>query len=294
MFGITVRVHVLLLILLALIVFNNPGQAWVSLVQCATLGAVVLLHELGHSLVAQSFGIHVLDITLWPLGGMARMSEIPENSRIEALIAIAGPAVNFTLAGLGLLVLTTGLALGFASPDLLVYFIGANVVQGTFNLLPAFPMDGGRIFRAFLGRKRDWLAATETAVRVGRFVAFLFLLGSLLLLRNGDANVCVLPLIALFIWFEGTRELWSVRLRHGVSPFGAALRFGWNSSEPARAEEPALPPTDEPFAPGSARRPRSWLQRLSRRGGFREAEIRWLEAHQGPLRRPPDEPPSNP
>jgi Zn-dependent protease len=251
----------------------------------------VLLHELGHSLVARGFGLRVMDITLWPLGGMARMSEIPENTRIEALIAIAGPAVNFALAGLGFLALTVGQALGFGELALhfLVAFLLANVVQGTFNLLPAFPMDGGRILRAFLGRKGDWLAATETAVRVGRVVALLFLLGALLLLREGAANVCILPLIAFFVWFEGTRELWSVRLRHGISPFGAAARFGWRPAEAEAAERPPAPPGDEPLEPGAARRPRSWLQRLSRSGGFSDEEIRWLESHRGPLRRPPDQ-----
>ena len=291
-FGIPVRIHAtfLLLVYALLVFFERP---LVALGLTGMSFGCVLLHELGHSLVARGFGLRVADITLWPLGGIARMSEIPENTRIEALIAIAGPAVNFALAGVGFLALTTGLALGLPSPEILILFIGANVVQGTFNLLPAFPMDGGRVLRAFLGRKRDWLTATETAVRVGRFVALLFLLSSLLMLRQGAANVCVLPLIALFIWFEGTRELWAVRLRHGVSPFGAALRFGWRPAEPVRAEQPVQPtppPPEEPFVPGSARRPRSWMQRLSRRGGFSEAEIRWLEAHQGPLRRPPDEP----
>ena len=291
-FGIPVRIHAtfLLLVYALLVFFERPLMA---LGLTGMSFGCVLLHELGHSLVARGFGLRVMDITLWPLGGMARMSEIPENARIEALIAIAGPAVNFALAGLGFLALSIGRALGLDSLALVFLwaFVYANVVQGTFNLLPAFPMDGGRILRAFLGRKGDWLVATETAVRAGRVVALLFLLGSLLLMRHGAANVCVLPLIALFIWFEGTRELWSVRLRHGVSPFGAALRFGWRPVEAEQRADPAPPSSDEPLAPGAARRPRSWLQRLSHRGGFSEEEVRWLEAHRGPLRRTPDEQP---
>jgi Zn-dependent protease len=289
-FGIPVRIHAtfLLLVYALLVFFERPLMA---LGLTAMSFGCVLLHELGHSLVARGFGLRVLDITLWPLGGMARMSEIPENSRIEGLIAIAGPAVNFALAGLGFLGLTIGRALDL-DPLAIVFlwaFLYANVVQGTFNLLPAFPMDGGRILRAFLGRKGDWLAATEAAVRAGRVVALLFLVAALLLVRLGAANVCVLPLVALFVWFEGTRELWSVRLRHGVSPFGAALRFGWRPAESEGGERPAPPSPDEPLEPGAARRPRSWLQRPSRRGGFSEDEIRWLEAHRGPLRRPPDQ-----
>jgi Zn-dependent protease len=289
-FGIPVRIHATFL-LLALAFYRELLEAPIlSLGLTSVIFGCVLLHELGHSLVARSFGLRVMDITLWPLGGMARMSEIPENSRIEMLIAVAGPAVNFALAGLGFLALTVGQALGLGSLALLFIsgFMAVNVGQGTFNLLPAFPMDGGRILRAFLGRKGDWLAATENAVRAGRWVAFLFLIASLLLLREGAANVCVLPLVALFIWFEGTRELWSVRMRHGVSPLGARP-FGWRPAEPEQARDPAPPPSDEPLAPGSARRPRSWLQRLSRRGGFSEEEIRWLEAHRGPLRRAPEE-----
>ena len=291
-FGIPVRIHAtfLLLVYALLVFFAEPLEV---LGLTAMSFGCVLLHELGHSLVARGFGLKVADITLWPLGGIARMSEIPENSRIEALIAIAGPAVNFALAGTGLVILFTGHALGVDAPLLLAYFIAANVLQGGFNLLPAFPMDGGRILRAFLGRKRDWLAATETAVRTGRIVAFLFLVGALFLMRYGAANACILPLVALFIWFEGTRELWTVRLRHGVSPFGAALRFGWQPAErtPGASAGEQAPPSqpEEPLAPGTALRPRSWLQRLSRSGGFSEDEIRWLESHRGPLRRPPDE-----
>lgn len=293
-FGIPVRIHATFLLLVygAFLFMDEPLQ---GLGLMGVVFTCVLLHELGHSLVARGFGLRVADITLWPLGGMARMSEIPENARIEALIAIAGPAVNFALAGLAVLALTTGSALGLQSGSaetFLWFFLLTNVLQGGFNLLPAFPMDGGRLLRAFLGRKRDWLSATESAVRVGRIVAFLLLVGSLVALIRRP-GFCMLPLVALFIWFEGTRELWSVRLRHGVSPFGAALRFGWQMPGAAREPRPpgpaAAPPPAEPLVPGQATRPRSWLQRHAGRGGFSEDEIRWLESHRGPLRRPPEE-----
>ena len=234
-FGIPVRIHVtfLLLVYLLFVLSDNGLQA------LGLMGLVfgcVLLHELGHSLVARGFGLRVADITLWPLGGMARMSEIPENSRIEGLIAIAGPAVNFALAGLALVAILTGAAFGLelaASLErLLWFFLLVNVTQGAFNLVPAFPMDGGRLLRAFLGRRRDWLSATESAVRVGRTVALVLFVSSIAFAFQ-YRSVCMLPLVALFIWFEGTRELWSVRLRHGVSPFGAAPIFGWRPSEPA-------------------------------------------------------------
>ena len=103
-FGITIRVHILFLVLIGLLVLlaSNPTAVLVGVLLLFTL---VFLHELGHSLMAKHFGIDVLDITFWPLGGMARMSEIPEDSRVEGWIAIAGPAVNFALASIGLVVL---------------------------------------------------------------------------------------------------------------------------------------------------------------------------------------------
>ena len=147
--GITVRLHVLLLLMFAVLVFwlEQPPLVLAILFGC------VLLHELGHSLVALAFGLRVIDITLWPLGGMARMSRIPESTRIEGLIAIAGPAVNFVLAlaGFGAFVLWPGLQ----QSELLAWFIGVNLLMGLFNLLPAFPMDGGRLLRAFLGWRGD-------------------------------------------------------------------------------------------------------------------------------------------
>lgn len=291
-FGIPVRIHVTFFLLVyGLFLFSDDALQTLALM--ALVFGCVLLHELGHSLVARGFGLRVADITLWPLGGMARMSEIPENSRIEALIAIAGPAVNFALAGLALIALVAGAAFGLESgsypEQILWFFLGANLLQGGFNLVPAFPMDGGRLLRALLGRKRDWLRATEIAVRVGRYVALCLFAGSIvfLLYRPG---LCLMPLVALFIWFEGTRELWSVRLRHGVSPFGSALRFGWRTpgSEPVRASPPSAPAPHEAGEPGVAQRPRSW-QQPTPRGGFSEEQIRWLEAHRGPLRRPPEE-----
>jgi Zn-dependent protease len=279
-----VRIHLTFLLLVwALFLFTSDPLQALGLI--AVIFGCVLLHELGHSLVARGFGLRVADITLWPLGGMARMSEIPEVPRIEALIAIAGPAVNFGLAGLALLGLAAGVALDAQSDleDFLWFFLVANVMQGGFNLLPAFPMDGGRLLRAFLARKRDWLAATEVAVRVGRVLAGVLFLGSLAFVLRGQ-GFCMMPLVALFVWLEGKRELWSVRLRHGVSPFGPGARTAWSSSEQAMEEGTGAAP-QEPPEPGSARRPRTWLQRLSRSGGFSEDEIRRLESHRGPLRR---------
>ena len=170
LFGIDIRLDWTFLILpLVLAQFHGPaGLAWV-----VAVFTIVLLHELGHSLVAKAFGVRVVDITFWPLGGMARMAEIPEKPTVEGLIAIAGPAVNFALAGLSVPFL-------FAPSEpvqaLALTSLAVNLMMGFFNLVPAFPMDGGRVLRAWLARTRDYVTATEQAVRVGRWVTLILLL----------------------------------------------------------------------------------------------------------------------
>lgn len=282
-FGIPVRIHATFLLLLAFVALSvaDPVEAvaWI-----AVGFGCVLLHELGHSLVARAFGLHVEDITLWPLGGMARMSQIPESTRIEALIAIAGPAVNFLLAGGGLLALTFALAAGLASEDVqhyLLLFVGANLLQGGFNLLPAFPMDGGRLLRALLGRKGDWVRATEIAVRVGRWIAGLMFVGSLALMFAWPRGFCLMPLLSMFVWVAGARELLAVRLRHGQSPFGD---FGGVRAAAATSAPTSPPPADP--AEG-ARRPSAWRREdVAPERGFNEEAIRRLERFHGPLRPP--------
>jgi len=247
--GITIRLHVLLLVLAALL-FLREGPA--GLTAFAILFAVVLLHELGHSVVAQRLGVRVVDITLWPLGGIARMSAMPESSRVEGLVAVAGPLVNFALAALALGVL---LALG---PDAqsggahaLDQFLQANLALGLFNLIPAFPTDGGRILRALIALRKDWLAATEIAVRVGGFVAFLCALAGCALVFASSTYFWLglsLILVAAFLWWTGRQELAAVRLRHGISPFAALAELLRRSMETgARAggtREPARPEPD--------------------------------------------------
>ena len=211
-FGIQIRVHLLFPLILAFVLLQGLSQPDASfgdaaslLVAVLMLFGVVLLHELGHSLAAQAFGIQVLDITFWPLGGMARMAELPEKPRVEGLVAIAGPAVNGILFTGGL-----GLHLLFNAPlrldTLPGYFVYINLAMGLFNLLPAFPMDGGRILRAWLARKRDWVRATEIAVRVGRVFAFGMMIAGFW--------SCILSLIGVWVWWMGARELWFVRMKH--------------------------------------------------------------------------------
>jgi len=294
-FGIEVRVHVLFLYMagfLMLIGGNPLGTAAILF----TLFGLVLLHELGHSLVARHHGIHVIDIVLWPLGGMARMSEIPESPRVEGQVAIAGPLVNLVLAALGLCVLALLGALGPGPGQsinqihngptaFLMAFTWMNLMLGVFNLVPAFPMDGGRILRAFLARKRSYLEATEIAVRVGRYIALAMIFSVFI-----PPMTCALPIIGVYIMWTGMRELWSVRLRHaggGVSPFGPGPMGGGafrvDLSEHLRAfgrrGKQGTTPPESGMGDSSGQSA----------GGFSDEDLRRLEDEPGPLRRPPQD-----
>jgi Zn-dependent protease len=178
-----------------------------GLVFALAIFACVLLHEFGHALVARKFGIETRRITLLPIGGVAELERSPEDPRAEMWIAAAGPAVNFAIAaGLTLLGFATGI---FSSAGLLgVVFSGlvwANVMLGLFNLVPAFPMDGGRVFRAWATRRYGRLRATELAAKLGRVLAVGFGVWGLF------GSNPVLVLVAAFVWFAAGRELAGVR-----------------------------------------------------------------------------------
>ncbi len=182
---------------------------------------IVLLHELGHSLVAMSFGIKVRDITLLPIGGMARLERMPGKPWQEFLVAIAGPAVNFVLAAAIFPFLFVSVLAGqhrlsqlifmpaFA-PNLWSFFqflFLVNVSLLLFNLLPAFPMDGGRMLRAFLAMGLGAVRATKVAVWVGQGIAFVM---AGYAIWSGQL---LLALIAGFIFVAGSAEKRSVMVR---------------------------------------------------------------------------------
>jgi Zn-dependent protease len=143
---------------------------------CAVFGCV-LLHELGHALTARRFGIGTVDITLYPIGGVARLQRLPRAPGAELLITLAGPAVNFAIAAILFCIMlvagaTFGLSWTFGS--ILSELFWINLGLGLFNLIPAFPMDGGRILRALLSTALGRAEATRIASTVGQVLAVVF------------------------------------------------------------------------------------------------------------------------
>ncbi|MEQ1571462.1 MAG: site-2 protease family protein [Myxococcota bacterium] len=133
------------------------------------LSVSVVLHELGHALAARRFGIGTDNITLYPMGGVASLERMPEEPDQELVIALAGPAVNIALAAIG------GWGWMLTDHRLALGFVLMNLFLGLSNLLPAFPMDGGRVLRALLAKRMGWLPASRLAVRVGRVFAWGFI-----------------------------------------------------------------------------------------------------------------------
>ncbi len=158
----------------------SVGAALAGLVLVSVLFGCVILHELGHALTAKHFGIGTLDITMYPIGGVARLEGMPKEPRQELLIAIAGPAVNLVIAAvLFVVVIATGRPLTpspfvEAEPNVLGMLMWINLALVGFNMLPAFPMDGGRVLRAGLATKLSYKNATRIASYVGQGMAVLF------------------------------------------------------------------------------------------------------------------------
>jgi Zn-dependent protease len=225
--GIAVRVHPSFGILLLWVIFHwgiqsggGVGKLLFGLTLLVTVFAFVVLHELGHSLMAMQYGVRVHDITLLPIGGVARLDHVPNGARREAGVALAGPAVNVAIAALLLpLLLAYGAARSFSSfsdylhllneisfGGMLASLVFVNVALVAFNLAPVFPLDGGRIFRAALSAVVGRDRATRVAVAVGQVLAVII---AIIGIVAGDF---VLPLMALFVIFAAYGEGRAVRL----------------------------------------------------------------------------------
>ena len=217
--GIGIYLHWTFLLLLAGIfaLYLVGGQgvtaALFGVAQLAAIFGCVVLHELGHALMARRFGVPTRHITLYPIGGIARLQRIPEEPMQEFWIAIAGPAVNVVIAALlyGVLV-ALGAPLSYevlAEPGrgFFTTLMWVNVILVAFNLLPAFPMDGGRVLRALLATRIDYARATEIAANVGQFMAILF---GLVGLVTGNF---ILLFIALFVYLGAQQEAKQATMR---------------------------------------------------------------------------------
>lgn len=207
----------------------------------------VLLHELGHALMAKRFGIKTRDITLYPIGGVARLEMMPNRPGEELWIALAGPAVNVVIALLLTPIVVSGFSMGIyrtigfdptylqgmipIALTFVFYLWMANIVLVLFNLLPTFPMDGGRVLRALLSMKFGLLQATTMAVMIGRT----FILAGLIALAVFIPEVLIrnpmLMILGLFVFLAGQQELMGIRQR-------AAMEQPMRPTPPPQQEAP--------------------------------------------------------
>jgi Zn-dependent protease/CBS domain-containing protein len=228
--GIDLYIHATFLLLILWVValhwignhtLNGVGSGLISIL---AVFACVVLHEFGHALTARHYGIATKDITLLPIGGVSRFEKLPEKPTQELAVAIAGPIVNVLIAGVIYLYLflTDGFkpvaGLSITNGPFLERLLVANLMLAGFNLLPAFPMDGGRALRALLAIRMDHVAATQMAAAIGQGLALIFGLVGLFF----DP---FLVFIALFVWIGAAHEAQSVQFRDAFSgtPIRAAM-----------------------------------------------------------------------
>lgn len=219
--GIGVYMHATFLLLIGWVALSGWLQGRTA---AAALGAVafilalflmVVLHEYGHALVARRYGIPTRDITLLPIGGVARLERMPDNPRHELWVALAGPLVNIVIAVLLFvwLAATNGLEtlgqVGLTGGGFLQRLLGVNITLALFNLIPAFPMDGGRVVRALLATRLEYTRATQIAASLGQGIALLF--GFIGLFSNP-----LLVFVALFVWMGAAQESSMVQMKSSL------------------------------------------------------------------------------
>ena len=256
--GIDLYVHVTFVLLIGWVAISSyavrrsAADAIVGVGFILCLFAIVVLHELGHALTARRFGIPTRDITLLPIGGVSHLERLPDDPRQELLVALAGPAVNVVLAAILFVLLQLGPGVApfndtaSVSGSFMSRLFWVNVTLAAFNLLPAFPMDGGRVLRALLAMRMDYVRATRVAATVGQTLAVVF--GFVGLFANP-----FLVLIALFVWFGAAGEAGTVQMRSAVErvPVQRAMITDFRSLAPedrlARAVQYVLGGFQEDF-----------------------------------------------
>lgn len=260
-FGITLRLHWSFLLLggwLALSTLDrtgSPAAVFALLVLTAVVFGSVALHEYGHALTARRFGIGTREITLLPFGGIAQLERSPTDPLQELWIALAGPLVNFVLAGLalgGMLLSGDAGALrseGMQSESILGFAVYVNLFMGVFNLLPALPMDGGRVLRAALAMRLPAIRATRIATTVAKVLAGGMMAYGML------AGHLMLAVIGGFVWITAGAELRRVEVEavlreraRRMAQAGFTVPFGPDFETGARppGDEWHQPDDDEP------------------------------------------------
>jgi len=203
-FGIDIKVHIVFIVLLTVIcltpIFSDQGSLQL-LLKILLLFLFVFVHELGHCIAAKKLGIEVYDIVIWPLGGLARLESSPDNPKTELIIAAAGPVASIMIALVALPINK------FIHNVQAYYFISfvveANLWIGLLNLIPAFPLDGGRILRALACLRMSYLKATQNAVYIGKMI----IVTGVGIAIATDQNFIVILAIGAFLWWGGTVEL---------------------------------------------------------------------------------------
>lgn len=219
--GIGVYMHATFLLLIGWVALSGwltsrtLGAALAGVAFILALFGCVVLHEYGHALTARRYGIKTRDITLLPIGGVARLERMPDEPWQELRVALAGPAVNLAIAAVLLVgLLATGslssLGLGTMTADSFVgRLLSINLTLALFNLIPAFPMDGGRVVRALLATRLDYTRATQIAATLGQGIALVF----------GFIGLFINPLlvfVALFVWMGAGQEASVVQARSAL------------------------------------------------------------------------------
>jgi len=237
--GIDVFVHATFLLLIGWVGYSHwvEHQDWGEVLNgilfILALFACVVLHEYGHALTARKYGIKTRDITIYPIGGVARLERMPDKPIEELWVALMGPAVNVVIAGVlfAYLFLTSSLVpltdLTVASGSFLERLMTVNLSLVLFNLIPAFPMDGGRVLRALLAMRMDYVKATQIAASIGQGMALLF--GFIGLFSNP-----FLLFIAFFVWIGASQESSATQMKNAISgiPVGRAMLTDYKSLSP--------------------------------------------------------------
>lgn len=256
--GIDVYIHTTFLLLVAFFGFSywqqtrTLGGTLEGIGFLLALFLLVVLHEYGHALTARRYGIKTRDITLLPIGGVARLERMPDKPLQELWVALAGPAVNLVIAALLFIYLLasntfvpmSGMTL--SDGPFVERLMSVNLSLLVFNLIPAFPMDGGRVLRALLALRLDYIRATQIAASIGQGMAFLF--GIIGLFTNP-----MLIFIALFVWIGAQQEASMVQMKSALGgiPVQQAMQTEFKVLQPLdtlqKAVEHILAGTQQDF-----------------------------------------------